>query len=137
MSRESLASLSTATVSGLPERPEPPEYLSERESALWREVVATKPADWFLRDSQPILAQYCKNVILHRDISERLDKIDIQTADPKELEKIIGMACKVSALCVSLAVKMRLTQQSRYTSDRAATQQKKHSAPSKPWEKVG
>jgi len=133
MSRESIASLSAANVVGLPERPEPPSFLSEPESAIWRDVVATKPADWFLRDSQPILAQYCKAIVLHRSLSANLDKIDVSIAEPKEIEKLVSMVCKVSTLASNLATKLRLTQQSRYTPQSASTAAKKN-GPVKPWE---
>ena len=133
MSRESSASLSVANVAGLPERPPAPEFLSAPEADVWRDTVATKPADWFLRDSQPILAQYCKAVVLHRELSAKLDRIDIQAVEPKDLEKLVAMVCKVAALASNLATKMRLTQQSRYTPDRAATANKRN-LPARPWE---
>src|ERR1043165_4967430 len=53
-------------VVGLPERPEPLSHLTDDEASIWREVVATKPADWFMRDSQPVLAAYCQAVVMHR-----------------------------------------------------------------------
>lgn len=134
MSRESAASLSIANVASLPERPAAPDFLSEPESCVWQETVATKPAEWFQRDSHPMLAQYCKAVVLHRSLSEKLDRIDIAEAEPKDLEKLVSMVCKVSSLSAALATKMRLSQQSRYTPDKAATANRKNGGPVKPWE---
>lgn len=133
MSRDSAAALAVASVAGLPEKPEPPNYLSALEADIWRDTVATKPADWFMRDSQPILAQYCKAVVLHRDLSAKLERIDIESAEPKDLEKLVSMVCKVAALASNLATKLRLTQQSRYTPQAAATANKRVQN-ARPWE---
>ena len=38
---------------------EPPKGLSEDERAVWRSVIASKPADWFTPDVYPLLADYC------------------------------------------------------------------------------
>src|SRR5690349_13774192 len=57
MSRKSAAALSVVAV--LPgQRPEPPEDLSDVAAAVCREVVATKPHDWFA-GSLDHLAVYC------------------------------------------------------------------------------
>lgn len=134
MSRESISSLSVANVAALPERPDPPVYLSDLEAEVWRDTVATKPADWFMRDSQPVLTAYCKAVVLHRSLSAKLDALDIVLTEPKDLEKLVSMVCKVAALASNLATKLRLTQQSRYTPQAAATANKRNGGPVKPWE---
>lgn len=131
--RESAASLTTAAVSALPERPEPPEYLTPEQAVVWRDVVATKPADWFMRDSHPVLASYCKAAVLSRDLAARLESVDIATAEVKDFKLLVELSCKTAKLAADLATKLRLTQQSRYTPQAAATANKKASG-ARPWE---
>ena len=130
------------TVVALPERPEPLPHLTEDEAAIWREVVVTKPADWFMRDSQPLLAAYCQAVVMHRDLAGlwHLAIASSKSADVAErlsgmasLKDLNGMVAKSANLAAALATKLRLTQQSRYTPQAANTASKK-SGPLRPWE---
>jgi hypothetical protein len=114
----------------LPERPEPPSYLSEDESALWRDVVAVKPVDWFMRDSQPILVAYCQSAIMHRGLCKRWR--DADPAAPYDA-KLIELINATSNRMSMLAVKLRLTNQSRFTPGAASTATKK-ATPLRPWE---
>jgi phage terminase small subunit len=120
------------TVVALPERPEAPQYLTADEAALWREVVATKPADWFGRDTQPILAAYCQAVAMHRALVKRWHEMDV-AAPVKDIRDLVGLINKTSGSVSALATKLRLTQQSRYTPQAASTASKK-SGPIRPWE---
>jgi hypothetical protein len=85
-----------------------------------------------MRDSQPVLASYCKQVVLSRALARRLDSMDVQTADQRELKVAIDMVCKTQKLAADLATKLRLTQQSRYTPATAA--RKNTAAGARPWE---
>jgi hypothetical protein len=114
----------------LPERPEPPEYLSADEQILWREVVATKPADWFMRDTQPLLVAYCQCTMMHRDLIRRWHALSSDAPVDAALVKLIN---ETSNRMSSLAVKMRLTNQSRFTPGAASTATRKVAA-LRPWE---
>jgi hypothetical protein len=131
------------TVVALPERPEAPSHLVEDEAQLWREVVATKPADWFARDSQPLLAAYCQAVVMHRtlmlmwhgtiDALKNPDDAKKQVSALMSVKDLQGMVTKTAGSVAALATKLRLTQQSRYTPQAASTASKK-SGPLRPWE---
>lgn len=127
--RPSAASLAVASVGALPERPDPPSHLTDDEAAVWRDVVATKPADWFMRDSQPVLCAYCQAVVMHRVLSKQW--YDTKNVPDKDL---VGMVSKTANLIAQLATKLRLTQQSRYTTGSAATANKRGGGPLRPWE---
>jgi hypothetical protein len=130
--RESAASLEVATVVALPERPDPPSNLTEGEATEWRNVVATKPADWFMRDSQPVLAAYCQAIVRHRFLMDKWHEGAAATI--KEMKDLSGMINTTANLLAQLATKLRLTQQSRYTPGSANTASKKSSG-SKLWQK--
>jgi hypothetical protein len=131
--RESAASLSVAPVTGLPERPEPLPHLTEEEAAEWRAIVSTKPADWFMRDSQPVLAAYCQAICMNRDLVEMWNNEKGKLESAILLKDLISSVTKTSNLVAQLATKLRLTQQSRYTAQSAATANKR-AANARPWE---
>lgn len=132
MSRESLESLSTPGVAALPERPDPPQHLTQEEAALWREVVAPKPADWFMRDTQPILEAYCHASVMHRALCKRWrDTSDL--AEVKDIATLVKLINETSNRMSMLAVKLRLTNQSRFTPGAASTASRKVQS-IRPWE---
>ena len=130
MARPSSESLSVAAVS-IPVRPDAPSDLTEYQRSIWDAVTNTKPPEWFESDSFPILRAYCIASERHRDISQELDKMEITTPDAKAL---MDMEEKQAKLIAALAVKMRLTQQSRYTPQAAATANKKTASGKGPWQ---
>lgn len=133
--RESLTKL--ATVTQLPSRMlEAPDELTTAQAAVWRGVVATKPADWFDAGSMPLLAAYCRVVVESERLSQLVDamstewlKDDEGLCRYKELRKLQSMA---AADVVRLARQMRLSQQSRYDTQKAATANRKGGG-SRPW----
>ena len=128
MARKSAASLAVAPVTNLPSRLLPPEGMPEEEAALWRAVVATKPIDWFQEDSAPLLAEYVRCVVMCNRLAEML-----KVLDPETMKSLLDMRDKESRRLATIACKMRLTQQSRYTPGASATASKKAGG-SRPWE---
>lgn len=102
MSRESAAAQSVV-VQGVFARPEPPADLNEAQAKVWRAAVDTKPPDFFDAAQFPILADYCRAVVLQNELSEKLCASQINDFD------------KLAKLKTSLARSLRLTNQSRYT----------------------
>jgi len=131
MAKQSIDSLSIATVS-IPTRIDPPSDLSARQKELWRDVMNTKPPEWFEDDTYPLLRAY----VTHVDTYERLSQ-EIQTYDLSDpaVDRLIKLQDLQGRAMGNLAVKMRLTQQSRYTPKAAATANKKAASGKKPWEK--
>jgi P27 family predicted phage terminase small subunit len=110
---------------------EPPESVSEAAAVVWREVVATKPAEWFQADTAPVLEAYCNTIVEYRRVAEALAATgpsDLSTYRP-----LVDMAEKLGRAITSMATKMRLTPQSRYTPISAGTAAKKAGAASRPW----
>jgi hypothetical protein len=121
--RESLASLEIPSVVGLPERPEPLSHLTAEEAEEWRNIVATKPADWFMRDAQPVLAAYCQAIVMHRELMGIWRARQALDAPEKllGLKDLVSMVNKTANLVAQLATKLRLTPQSRYNPRSAST----------------
>lgn len=128
MARKSAESLIVVPVTALPSRLDPPENFPLAESEVWRAVVATKPVDWFQADSIPLLSEYCRAVVMCDRLAARIDLADDESL--KDLLRLRDMEAKRLA---TLAVKMRLTQQSRYTPMASATAAKAPSA-AKSWQ---
>jgi len=136
--RQSLADFSV--VRALPgDRPEPPDCLNDEQKVLWRSVTATKPPEWFTDETLPLLRAYCEADLVHRQVSDRLKRFDTTLlADPE----MLGLYATLSRLQTaqagsmsSLAVKMRLSQSSRYDALKAARSHNRTSQTArKPWE---
>ena len=130
--RKSAASL-TVVPTGLPSRLEPPAHLSQAQADIWRAVVETKPADWFGADSAPLLTEYVRAV----DMTNLLE-LQIQAAVAGEgdisMKDLLKMRDTEARRAVTLATKMRLTQQSRYTDKSAGTADRKAGS-ARPWQR--
>ncbi len=133
--RKSAASLVVVS-SAIPQRMEAPSILSLAQAAIWVKVVNTKPVDWFAEDSAPILIEYVRAV----DTCNMLAPVISQTmaeGDPKAIKEILKVRDTEAKRAADLATKLRLTQQSRYTPQAAATANKKSQNAAKPWEFTG
>ena len=130
--RQSAASLVVAPVSPWA-RLEPPETLTEAQARVWREVVATKPVEWFKADSAPVLEAYCQSVENYRRTATALDQTD--SCDLQTYRVLSELVIKQANLVAALATKLRLTPQSRYTPQAAATADRKSGDVRKPWER--
>ena len=128
--RVSGGALAAFPASGIVRRPDPPSELSEGQASLWVEIVGTKPPEWFQADVLPLLVVYCKAVSEYRRQASVLEGLVPGTKEYSDLCKLVK---DQAALMRSLATSMRLTPQSRYTPQAAATANK-NTAPSKPWE---
>lgn len=131
MAKKSTESLSIATVS-IPVRAAAPVDLNARQAELWDDVLGTKPPEWFEADSMPLLKAYVVCIDLHEKLSAEINNMEV--TDP-EIIPLVKLQESQSRTMSTLAVKMRLTQQSRYTPMAAATANKKAASGVKPWEK--
>ena len=132
MAKPSSASLSVVPVVAMT-RMAPPRGLSDDESRLWREVVDSKPVEWFQPDSAPLLTEYVRAVVMSGQLDTQV-KAALVGSETGELKALLDMRDKESKRVVSIATKLRLTQQSRYTPQAAATANKK-AAGGRPWER--
>lgn len=125
---------------GFAARLEPPAELNRRQAELWRIVTATEDPDFFATGAtRGLLADYCRR----RETAEKLT-VAIEEFKPEWLKDADGVRRYKYLLqmrdmelrgMVSLATKLRITNQSRYHEQNAAT--KSHAAlakVAKPWE---
>jgi hypothetical protein len=131
MSRPSTASLSVVPVAAV-SRLEVPGGLTDEESALWQSVVESKPAEWFGEDSAPLLKEYVRAVGMC-DVLDVQIKAALAGGEAGEVKALLDMRDKESKRVASLATKLRLTQQSRYTPQAAATADRK-AGNARPWQ---
>lgn len=138
MARKSAASL--AVIQGsIDRRPDAPVDLTEMEADVWDRTVAHEAADVFGTAAlQQMLKDYCRHVVA----AERLGKvIEGHMASPggedaislKDLDCLLKMRDRETKAIADKATKMRLTNQSRYTPQAAATAAKR-GAERKPWQ---
>jgi hypothetical protein len=121
-------------------RPAPPEDLTEEQATEWRAIVARMPGDWFPRETHATLASYCRHVCTGRMLSRFVDKFEADHLGDEEcvdrLKDVLRMRETETRAASALARAMRLTQQSRYRADAAATAADNAGPTEKPWEDV-
>jgi hypothetical protein len=128
MARKSAAALEIVPpkLAGLEE----PDDLDESELALWRDVVESKPSNWFGPDSAPLLKEYVRAAAMCDTLALSIKATLHGDGSPRALLEMRDREAKRAA---SLATKLRLTQQSRYTPQSAATASKRAGG-TRPWE---
>lgn len=131
MARKSVAALSVVPA-GAPAPAAPPSDLTEKQAELWRVCIDSKPAAWFGEDSLPILKEYVRCVTMCDLLEERLRSMD--TLDLAAWKLALDMRDKESRRAATLATKLRLTQQSRYT-PQAANTANNRAAGRRPWQR--
>lgn len=136
MARKSSSALSVITPK-LDRRPDPPAKLTPAEAELWKAIVATKPVDWFKADCIEILANLCRSSVRLDQLSEVINDMGIPSPHDREMltayKDFMNLARQEALILSQLATKLRLTPQARYTTQSAATADRK-AAVAKPWE---
>ena len=110
------------------ERPEPPAELTPAQRIEWILVVNSVSAEWFPPETHGLLTQYASKHIaeLIQDV-EKGDELNIM-----EYDKLLKMQERESRVIMSLATKMRLSQQSTYHPEK--TKGKAKGGRKTPWE---
>lgn len=135
--RKSAASLSViaGTIDG---RPKAPSDLTERQAEVWNRTVAAEAADVFKTSAlQQLLADYCRHVATGEWLSKQIEAAMDGGADLDDLNKLIRLRDCETKASADKATKLRLTNQSRYTPQAAATAAKKAGEGLKPWQMAG
>jgi hypothetical protein len=138
MPRRSAASLAVASPA-LGQRPSPPHTLSDRQRALWVQIVSAKPSDWFAQDSLPMLVA----LVAHVETFELVEREfrgadDLSTVDKLLwMDRLSKLRERESRAIASLSTKLRLTNQSRYTPKAANTAAGRRQGGPAPWETKG
>src|SRR5690606_9422748 len=103
---------------------QPPEGLTEEQAEVWRSVVGARPADFFSAGAAPLLEDDRRVVVMCRLLAAQVEAA-IAGGDAADLRALLNMRDKESRRMTSIATKLRLTNQSRYTPQAAATAAKK------------
>lgn len=118
----------------------PPEGLTERQAEIWRSVIATEAPNFFATGAlRGLLADYCRRSESAEIVSGIIDQFKLEWLKTGEGALRYKLLLQVRDLEVrgatSLATKLRLTNQSRYTTQSAATATRNNLAQvAKPWE---
>ena len=137
--RKSPGELSVVHGTSFGERPPPPADLGARQAEVWVETVASEPGAFFSTAVlKALLADYCR----HRDSSEIISKLItvfqvewLKEADGvKRYKELLNMRDVETRAGVSIAGKLRLTNQARYTPQAAITASKNSTVGGRPWE---
>lgn len=126
-----------------------PDDLEPGAKVLWEEIVTRLPADWFTSETRPLLKGYCRHANFAdqfaRDITttritiEAIEaSISRGRAGIKKLPKLRELLHSLHKMhgyetehAISCATKLRLTNQSRYEKDTAASKAR-NATPAKP-----
>lgn len=112
------------------QRPDAPYDLTDEQADEWRAVVDSLPAEWFPRETWPLLSQYCRHVVNARRVAQLITQaLGQKTLDVVDYDKLLAMQEREGRAISSLATRMRLTQQTTYDKSK-----KKPSRVAKPWE---
>lgn len=136
------SSVSKTLISGnFGERPEPPASLTKRQKAIWLEVVAAEDPIFFnTAVLRGLLADYCRRRAVSEELSEFIDRSGpVWERDDVEQRRRFAQWMRLRDLemgaVVSLATKLRLTNQSRYQSAVAARVAERGAKAEEPWRK--
>ena len=113
------------------ERPEPLPELTPEQRNEWIQVVNALPADWFPVETHGVLAQYCRHLVTARHVAQMISDMESnKEIDVNEYDKLLKMQERESRIGVSLATKMRITQQATYDREKV----KGNGKVNRPWE---
>jgi len=105
---------------------QPPEGMTADQLQIWRETVSARSADYFGPDAVPMLEEYCRVVVMCRTLATMIEGV-MDGGETGEFKSLLDMRDKESKRMASLATKLRLTNQSRYTPQAAGTAARKGS----------
>lgn len=138
--RKSAASLTVVAARAIDGRPKAPGELTKSQAAIWERTVAAEPADFFkTAATQQLLGAYCRHV----DAAEQLGQLLNDAMAPAsecslaDLDKMLKMRDREQRGAVTMATKLRITNQSRYDEKTASTASKRASTIEKPWRVAG
>jgi len=137
--RRSVADQAVIIAGTFGKRPDPPAELTERQAEIWRATVASEHAAFFDTAAlRALLTDYCR----HRESAEKVSiVIDgfqaewLKSAEgAKRYQGLLRMRELETRAAVTMATKLRLTNQSRYNALSAATAARNTAKGAKPWE---
>jgi hypothetical protein len=136
--RRSAVEQATVIIGEFGKRPDPPDFLTERQAEIWRETTASEPLDFFGTGAlRGLLADYCRHRQAAEDVSAIIDSFKPEWLKNGEGVKRYQALLKIreneTRSAMIMARSLRLTNQSRYMPRGAARAALNASGP-KPWE---
>lgn len=138
MARKSAAALSIVAGS-IDGRPKAPDDLTPDQRDIWDRTVANEAADMFRTAAlQQLLKEYCRHVDTAARLSRKVDRATDEGSNMsmQEVEVLLRCRDRETKALTEKATKLRITNQSRYTPQAAATASK-NAQERKPWHAVG
>ena len=139
MSKKSKAEMTVAPVVTLGARPEPPLCLNVRATDEWQRIVNRMPSDWFTDETASLLQFHCEHVAEGEAIQLMIERVRNTAMKDDESYKRYRELLRDKEVqtraALSCATKMRLTQQSSYTTKASDTAKSKSNGGKKPWER--
>lgn len=130
--RKSAASLSVVCPTGIDQRPAAPDDLTGEQGRVWDSIVRRMPVAWFPAETHPVLVQYCRHTVAAGHIAQLIDQCAASAPiDVVAYDILLKMQDRESRVIMSLATKMRMTQQASYTHKTANTAKRRGGA--RPW----
>ena len=125
---------------GFQERPKPPEDMNPAHAEIWNKTVRSEPVNWFQSQAQKdLLRMYCAAVYSAHLVQQFIDSFPIAMLSTpngtRHYNNLSRLRRDETNSAVSLATKLRITNQSRYDRKLAATMTRGQGGVSKPWEK--
>jgi len=110
MPRISSEALAAALYHVGPTPPEPPKDLGRKASALWREIAASRPSDWFNPANLRLLTRYCRTCVEAERWADKLEQSEVGSPESVILCKaVIAMNASIG----TMGAKLRLTVQNQ------------------------
>jgi len=116
---------------------EAPADLSPEQAIVWRQVIGSKPTEWFDEGNIRLLFAYCKHAVEFERISTAITNFDpawlAEDEGLKRYEKLAKLQSLHTSQILALSRSMRLAQQSQYDTQKASVANRK-TAKARPWE---
>ena len=110
MARQSAESRAAAAlrVGGAP--PPPPKRLNKAEAAIWIEIAASKPPDFFDAGARPLLERYCVAIVHGHALDRRIRRL-VKAGAWKEIQEWEKRRVLIDTTLATLSTKLRLSVQ--------------------------
>jgi hypothetical protein len=133
--KKSVAALEAPGAVAVVQRPDAPLDLTPEETDIWLETVEAMPADWFPRETWPLLRQWCRHTVTARRVAQLMDaEVARDDVDIMAMDKLQQMQARETAALKALAASMRLSQQASYSARGAGGEKGRRATVKRPWE---
>lgn len=124
---------------GFAERPDPPDDLMPRQKEIWVAIAHDEPLECFsTAATRELLKDYCLHIHTREMLTETINEVpkSFHKSEKglKHLSRLLRARDIETRAAASIATKLRLTNQSRYTPLSAATASRNTTKGIRPWD---